>query len=93
MTRAEFQAYSAPPREIGTRMKTVETRDVATPKKSTFLSFDLKDPVTGLRRRKKIICMRDNPEMGNVTQKTHRHYDQILCIRSTYGGLLGEYAA
>jgi len=73
-TRDEFHAYCAPPREMGTRIKTVETRSVATPKKSTFLSLEVKEPMTGLRGRKKMIWIRERAEMGSATQKTHRHY-------------------
>jgi len=55
ITRAESHAYSAPPSEMGTRIKTTATREVPRPRKSTFLSLDLKDPLTGLRGRKKMI--------------------------------------
>ena len=60
-------------------MKTVETRDVPTPKKSTFLSLEAKEPVTGLRGRKKMIWKRERAEIGSVTQKTHRHYS-LYCV-------------
>lgn len=55
MTNAEAHGNEEPPAEIGTSMKTVATRLVNDPRKSTFLSFDLKDPEMGLRGRKKNI--------------------------------------
>ncbi len=55
MTRVDDQAKEEPPLEIGTRMKIVATKLVNDPRKSTFFNFDLKDPVTGFRGRKKMI--------------------------------------
>jgi hypothetical protein len=90
ITRGDDHANDEPPLDIGTRMKIVATRDANDPKKSTFLSFDLKEPVTGFNGRKKMICSKDSELIGTVTQKTHRHYRKQ--IQGTYSGFLGEDA-
>jgi hypothetical protein len=51
MTMGEDQAKDEPPLDMGTRIKIVAMRLVNVPRKSTFLSFDLKEPVTGFRGR------------------------------------------
>jgi hypothetical protein len=73
MTNADAQGNDEPPAEIGTRMKTVATRLVKDPRKSTFLSFDLNDPEIGLRGRKKKIWTSEKQLTGTVIQNTHRH--------------------
>jgi len=73
MTTGEDQANVEPPLEMGTRMNTVAINIRKLPKKSIFLSFDLSDPVTGLRGRKKMIWIKDRALTGTVTQKTHLH--------------------
>jgi len=55
MTKGDDQAKEEPPLEIGTRMKIVATKLVNDPRKSTFFNFDLKDPATGFKGRKKMI--------------------------------------
>ena len=55
MTSADDHGNDDPPREMGTRIKIVATRLVNEPRKSTFFNFDLKEPETGFRGRKKVI--------------------------------------
>jgi len=73
MITGDDQGNVDPPLEIGTRMKIVDISIRKLPRKSTFLSFDLNDPVTGLRGRKKMIWIIDRALTGTVTQKTHLH--------------------
>jgi len=74
MTTGEDQGNVEPPLEMGTRINIVLSRLVRHPKKSTLLSFDLNDPVTGFSGRKKMIWSTDKTLTGTVIQKTHRHY-------------------
>jgi hypothetical protein len=55
MTNGDDQANEEPPLEIGMRMNIVAARLVNAPRKSTFFNFDLRDPVTGFKGRKKMI--------------------------------------
>jgi hypothetical protein len=90
MTRGEDHGNDDPPKDIGTRMKIVATRDAKDPKKSTFLSFDLKEPVTGFNGRKKMICSKDSELIGTVTQNTHRHFCQTIQI-GNYSRFLSKH--
>jgi hypothetical protein len=73
ITTGEDHAKEDPPLDIGTRINTTATRLVNDPIKSIFWSFDLKEPVTGLRDRRNIIMVRDTALKGTVIQNTHRH--------------------
>ena len=94
ITTGDDQANVEPPLEIGTRINTVDVRIRKEPRKSTFWSFDLKDPVTGLSGRNKIIWMSDRALTGTVTQKTHLHciLDDTE-IDGEYRNLLSEDSA
>jgi len=89
-TMGDDQAKEEPPPEIGTNMKTVAMRLVKAPRKSTFRSFFLKDPVTGLRGRKNMMRSSDETLNGTVIQKTHRHFKLAIQIERSYGDLLGK---
>ena|SRR5271170_8163260 len=55
ITTGESHAKVDPPLEMGTRIRIVEVNETIEPIKSTFLSFCLKEPVTGFRGRKNRI--------------------------------------
>jgi len=75
MTIGDDQGNEDPPLEMGTRINVVATMLVNAPAKSTFLSFDLKEPVTGFKGRRKNIWTREKQLTGTVTQNTHRHWN------------------
>jgi len=90
MITGDDQGNVDPPLEIGTRINIVEISIRKLPRKSTFLSFDLNDPVTGLSGRKKMICIIARALTGTVTQKTHLHCKLDNTEKIEYRDLLSE---
>ena len=90
MITGDDQGNVDPPLEMGTRMNIVDISIRMLPRKSTFLSFDLNDPVTGLRGRKKMIWIIARALTGTVTQKTHLHCKLDNAEKIEYRCLLSE---
>jgi hypothetical protein len=90
MITGDDQGNVDPPLEMGTRMNIVDISIRKLPRKSTFLSFDLNDPVTGLRGRKKMIWSIARALTGTVTQKTHLHCKLDNAEKKEYRCLLSE---
>lgn len=55
MTIGDDQGNEEPPLEMGTRIKVVAMTLTNAPAKSTFFNFDLKEPVTGFKGKRKKI--------------------------------------